>query len=380
MDIIGHFCGHLVIAVYDETVKCLIVTSYFMTNYQVTITNDILNLISEIDEFKGKWQAINTLSPDRLKMLKKSATIESIASSTRIEGVKLTDAQVETLLSNIRKTSFKNRDEEEVAGYSDAMDLILESFEDLKITENHLKQLHSVLLKHSSKDIRHRGEYKKLDNHVVAFDANGKEIGIVFKTATPFETPMKMADLLEWTNKAFELKETHPLIITGIFIVVFLAIHPFQDGNGRLSRILTNLLLLKLGYSYIQYSSLESIIEDNKDLYYKNLRDCQTTLETKKIRFENWILFFLKSLKKQKDNLEKKVKSEKILQENFGELHLEILKILKNHNRLAVSEIQRLTGANRSTIKVKLRDLIEMKKIQSFGKGRGVTYAISEAI
>ena len=346
-----------------------------MTNYQVTITNEILNLISEIDEFKGKWQAINTLSPDRLKMLKKSATIESIASSTRIEGVKLTDAQVETLLSNIRKTSFKNRDEEEVAGYSDAMDLILESFEDLRITENHLKQLHSTLLKHSSKDIRHRGEYKKLDNHVVAFDANGKEIGIVFKTATPFETPMKMADLLEWTNKAFELKETHPLIITGIFIVVFLAIHPFQDGNGRLSRILTNLLLLKLGYS-----SLESIIEDNKDLYYKNLRDCQTTLETKKIRFENWILFFLKSLKKQKDNLEKKVKSEKILQENFGELHLEILKILKNHNRLAVSEIQRLTGANRSTIKVKLRDLIEMKKIQSFGKGRGVTYAISEAI
>lgn len=348
-----------------------------MTKYQVTITNEILSLISELDEFKGRWQAINTLSPDRLKMLKKSATIESVASSTRIEGVKLTDAQVETLLSKIRKKSFKSRDEEEVVGYSDAMDLILESFEDLKLTENHLKQLHSILLKHSSKDVRHRGEYKKLDNHVVAFDAQGKEIGIVFKTATPFETPMKMADLFEWTTRAFELKETHPLIITGIFIVIFLAIHPFQDGNGRLSRILTNLLLLKLGYSYIQYSSLESVIEDNKDLYYKNLRDCQTTLEAKKIKFENWILFFLKSLKKQKDNLEKKVKSEKILQENFHELHLEILKILKNHDRLSVSEIQRLSGANRNTLKVKLRELVEMKKIRSFGKGRGVTYAIS---
>ena len=142
-----------------------------MSNYQVTITNEILNLISEIDEFKGKWQAINTLSPDRLKMLKKSATIESIASSTRIEGVQLTDAQVETLLSKVRKKSFKSRDEEEVVGYSDAMDFILESFEDLKITENHIKQLHAILLKHSSKDIRHRGEYKKLDNHVVAIDA-----------------------------------------------------------------------------------------------------------------------------------------------------------------------------------------------------------------
>jgi Fic family protein len=345
-----------------------------MTNYQVSINNEILNLISEIDEFKGKWQAINTLSPDRLKMLKKSATIESIASSTRIEGVKLTDAQVETLLSNINKTSFKNRDEEEVAGYSDAMDLILTSFEDLNLNENHFKQLHSKLLKHSSKDIRHRGEYKKLNNHVVAFDADGKEIGAVFKTATPFETPMKMADLLEWVNKAFLLKEMHPLLITGIFIVIFLAIHPFQDGNGRISRILTNLLLLKLGYNYIQYSSLESIVEDNKDLYYKNLRDCQKTLGDEKIKFENWILFFLKSLKKQKDNLEKKVKIEKILQESFGDLHLEILKILKNHNRLAVSDIQKLTGANRNTLKVKLRELVEMKKINSLGKGRGVVY------
>jgi Fic family protein len=136
------------------------------------------------------------------------------------------------------------------------------------------------------------------------------------------------------------------------------------------------LLLLKLGYSYIQYSSLESIIEDNKDTYYKNLRDCQITLEAKKIKFENWILFFLKSLKKQKDNLEKKVKAEKILQENFGELHLEILKILKNHKRLAISDIQRLTEANRSTLKTKLRDLIEMKKIKTFGKGRGVVYEI----
>jgi len=347
-----------------------------MTDYQVTITNDILNIISELDEFKGRWQAINTLSLDRLSLLKKSATIESIASSTRIEGVKLTDEQVETLLSKVKRKSFKSRDEEEVVGYSDAMDLILENFEDLKINENHIKQLHTILLKHSSKDIRHRGEYKKLNNHVVAINANGKEIGIVFKTATPFETPMKMNDLVEWTNKALELRSTHPLIITGIFIVIFLAIHPFQDGNGRLSRILTNLLLLKLGYSYIQYSSLESVIEHNKDLYYKNLRDCQITLDSKKPKFENWILFFLKSLKKQKDNLEKKVKAEKILQENFDDLHLEVLKILKSHKKLAVSDIQKLTGANRSTLKVKLRDLVEMKKIKMFGKGRGVVYEI----
>ena len=345
-------------------------------NYKANINNDILNLIGEIEEFKGRWQAINTLSPDRLRMLKKSATIESIASSTRIEGVKLSDAQVETLLSNINKTSFKNRDEQEVAGYSDAMDLIFESSEDLQISENHIKQLHTILLQYSSKDIRHRGEYKKLDNHVVAFDADGKEIGVVFKTATPFETSMKMTDLINWINQNLSSKEIHPLIVTGIFIAIFLAIHPFQDGNGRLSRILTNLLLLKLGYSYIQYSSLESIIEDNKDLYYKNLRDCQKTLDSKKIKFENWLVFFLKSLKKQKDNLEKKIKAEKILQENFDKLHLQILEIFKNHNSLSVSDIQKLSGANYNTLKVKVKDLVRMKKIVSVGKGRGVVYQI----
>jgi Fic family protein len=377
MDKIGQLYGHLVIYM----IKCCynfsknLIKSQ-MPNYQVAITNDILNIISELDEFKGRWQAINTLSLDRLSLLKKSATIESIASSTRIEGVKLTDEQVETLLSKVKRKSFKSRDEEEVMGYFEAMDLILENFADLKLTENHIKQLHSILLKHSSKDIRHRGEYKKLNNHVVAIDANGKEIGIVFKTATPFTTPMKMADLVEWTNNSLELRTRHPLITIGIFIVVFLAIHPFQDGNGRLSRLLTNLLLLKHGYSYIQYSSLESVIEHNKDLYYKNLRDCQITLDSKKPKFEKWILFFLKSLKKQKDNLEKKVKAEKILQENFDSLHLEVLKILKNHKRLAVSDIQRLTKANRSTLKLKLQNLVAMKKIKSFGKGRGVVYEV----
>jgi len=188
---------------------------------------------------------------------------------------------------------------------------------------------------------------------------------------------MKMKDLVTWVNKSLEIKEIHPLIITGIFIVVFLAIHPFQDGNGRLSRILTNLLLLKLGYNYIQYSSLESIIEGNKDVYYKSLRDCQKTLDNNKIQFESWLTFFLKSLKKQKDNLEKKIKSEKILQENFDKLHLQILEILRNHNSLSISDIQKLSGSNYNTLKVKLKDLVQMKKIISTGKTRGVVYQIS---
>ena len=347
-----------------------------MLNYCITINHNILNLISELDEFKGRWQAINTLSFDRLSLLKKSATIESIASSTRIEGVKLTDEQVEKLLLKVSKKSLKNRDAQEVLGYADAMNIVLENFNELKISENYIKQLHLIMLKHSSKDLSHCGEYKKISNNVVAIDANGKEIGIIFKTATPFETPIKMANLLQWVNNAIELKTMHPLIITAVFVVIFLAIHPFCDGNGRLSRIITNLLLLKFGYRYVHYSSLESVIEYNKDLYYKHLRDCQITLDQKNPQFENWILFFLKSLKKQKDNLEQRVKIEKILQENLDDLHLEILKLLKNHQKLAISDICKLIKANRNTLKVKLKNLVEMKKIKTFGKGRGVVYEI----
>ena len=156
---------------------------------------DLIKLIAEIDEFKGKWQALKNLSPDHLSSLLKVATIESIASSTRIEGVKLTNFEVEELLSNLKSTSFKSRDEQEVAGYAEAMDIVFQAYEDLRITENHIKQLHQILLKHSSKDDRHRGSYKTLDNHVVAYDADGKEIGTVFQTSSPFQTPQKMEEL-----------------------------------------------------------------------------------------------------------------------------------------------------------------------------------------
>ena len=259
----------------------------------ISITKDILRLVAEVDEFRGEWRALSNLAPDRLNALKKIAAIESVGSSTRIEGVKLTDREVEQLLSGLDTTSFRSRDEEEVAGYAEAMNLVFESFQEILVTENHIKQLHSILLKYSSKDIRHRGEYKKLPNHVEAFDHNGKSLGIIFETASPFETPMKMEALLQWTNHNLEAKELHPLLIIAVFVVHFLAIHPFQDGNGRLSRILTTLLLLQNGYSYVPYSSMESIVEQNKDNYYLALRKAQRTLDTDDSGLGNWLFFFL---------------------------------------------------------------------------------------
>src|ERR1700677_2156099 len=196
----------------------------------ITITPEILKLIAEIGEFKGRWTVIETLAPERLSGLRRIATIESVGSSTRIEGSKLSDAEVEKLLSGLQTKTFASRDEQEVAGYADAMDMIFEGYEAITSTENHIKQLHGVLLKYSTKDQDHRGEYKKVTNHVEAFGPDGKSLGIVFETATPFETPGSMQDIVDWFNLSVQEETHHPLILIGIFIVVLLAIHPFTDG------------------------------------------------------------------------------------------------------------------------------------------------------
>ena len=339
----------------------------------VNITNKILRLIADIDEFKGAWKALGNLAPDRLNALKKIATIESVGSSTRIEGVKLTDQEVEALLSGLDTRSFQSRDEEEVAGYAEAMNLVFESFWDIPITENHIKQLHRILLQYSSKDTRHRGEYKKLPNHVEAFDQNGKSLGVIFETAPPFETPMKMRALVKWITRALKKNELHPLLVIAVFTVHFLAIHPFQDGNGRLSRVLTTLLLLKNGYSYVPYSSLESIIEQNKDGYYLSLRRAQRTLETNDSGLEAWLLFFINCLQKQKVNLAQKVEREHLMQK-LSDLSSQILEIVKEHGRATISDIQSITMANRNTIKIRLRELVTDEYLIKQGKGKGTWY------
>ena len=248
----------------------------------VVIEPEMLDIIAELDEFKGAWRALSTLAPERLSALRRVATIESIGSSTRIEGSKLSDQDVEKLLSNVEMRSFETRDEQEVAGYAGVMETIFASWSVLPLTENHVRQLHRDLLRYSTKDERHRGDYKKLDNHVEAFDANGKSVGIVFQTASPFDTPRLMAELIEWTTEALSNRTLHPLLVIAVFVVVFLEIHPFQDGNGRLSRALTTLLLLRAGYAYVPYSSLESVIEQSKDSYYLALRRTQKTTRSKK--------------------------------------------------------------------------------------------------
>lgn len=350
-----------------------------MREPRITFGPDLVKLIAEIDEFKGRWEALKTLSPDRLSALRKVATIESVGSSTRIEGAKLSDAQVETLLSNIKIRSFATRDEQEVAGYAEAMDLVFEAYDDMRLTENHIRQLHQTLLRHSTKDERHRGAYKTLPNNVVAFDVDGREIGVVFETATPFDTPREMEALVAWTRKAIEEEALHPLLIVAVFVVVFLAIHPFQDGNGRLSRVLTTLLLLRAGYAYVPYASLERVIEENKDLYYKALRRTQATLKDDAPDWEPWIGFFLRCLKKQKDGLAARLDRERVTQngeEELPALYIHIIKALRERGRLSIAELADITGANRNTMKVRLRELVAAGRIRQHGKARATWYSL----
>lgn len=349
----------------------------FPNTATVRITPEILSLIAEIDEFKGAWRAIGRIAPERLSSLRRVATIESVGSSTRIEGARLTDREVEKLLSNIRLGSFTTRDEQEVAGYAEVMETVFSAHEAISFTENHIRQLHRDLLAHSTKDERHRGAYKTLSNNVEAFNEQGESLGIVFETASPFDTPRRMEELTVWLDEQGREKWLHPLLVVAIFVVVFLEIHPFQDGNGHLSRILTTLLLLRAGYAYVPYSSLESIIEQSKESYYISLRRTQGTIRSADPDWNPWIEFFLRALHRQKTRLEKKMERERIILADMPELSVTLLELAREHGRITVAEAARITDASRYTIKDHLKALVDQGHLVLHGADCGAWYGLS---
>jgi Fic family protein len=342
----------------------------------IQITPELLALISEVDEFKGAWRALGAIAPERLKSLRHIATVESIGSSTRIEGSKLTDREVDQLLANLEIKKFATRDEQEVAGYAEVMETIFHAWADISLTEGHIKRLHRDLLRYSEKDERHRGEYKTVRNDVGNFDAEGRMIGIVFETATPFDTPRRMQELITWTREVRELGRLHPLLITAIFTVVFLEIHPFQDGNGRLSRVLTTLLLLQSGYAYVPYSSLESVIENSKEGYYLALRQTQGTIRTEAPNWQPWLLFFLRSLQQQKRRLAVKVEREKNALASLPELAVKILDYARDQGRVTTRDMVREIGASPNTLKVTFSSLLKKGLLRRHGGGRSTWYSL----
>lgn len=256
------------------------------------------------------------------------------------------------------------------------MDLVFASWADITLTENHIKQLHRDLLVYSEKDSWHRGNYKSSSNSVVAFDENGSQLGVVFETVTPFDTPRLMTELVTWIQDERSSARLHPLLLIGLWVVIFLEIHPFQDGNGRLSRVLTTLLLLQAGYSYVPYSSLESVIEMNKEAYYLALRQTQGTIRTEAPNWQPWLLFFLRSLAEQMRRLNKKVEREKLVLAPLPELSLQIVEFTREHGRMTMADAIRLTASSRNTLKQHFRALVEQGHLNQQGSGRGVWYEL----
>lgn len=336
---------------------------------------EIVSLLMEIEEFKGGWKAYGNLAPERLTELQRIATIESIGSSTRIEGAKLSDVEVSRIMAGLSSQSFATRDEQEVAGYALLMNEIYESWEEMPLTENIIKQMHYLLMRFSVKDERHRGIYKTIDNNVAAFDHTGRQIGVVFETASAFDTPHCMEQLIEWTNLQLTEGRLPALITIGMFVVSFLAIHPFQDGNGRLSRALTVLLLLRSGYVYVPYSSLESIIEATKQSYYISLRSTQRTLQTEEPNWNIWLVYFLRSLARQIRNLKAKVENEHLLR-TMPEISMRIIELLRSHGAMSISEMEEMTKINKFTLRDHFKRLTEENYLLRIGKGRATKYML----
>lgn len=331
------------------------------------------NLLSQIDQLKGQWVGGAQLSPQLLGRLKRSVLITSTGASTRIEGSKLSDAEIEKLIRGLSTQKLVDRDSQEVKGYYELLELIFDDYGSINFSENSILELHARLLKYSDKDVRHRGNYKKLENNVQMKDATGKVISILFETAPAYLTPKQTQELIEWTQAAFREDSYHPLLIVANFIVEFLKIHPFQDGNGRLSRVLTNLLLLQTGFAYMPYVSFEKLIEDNKSEYYIALRSSQTTFDTSKETVAPWITFFLNVCKEQAEQAIGLLSGEN-LERTLSPNQLLVWQYIQSVDEATIRDAAEATDVARPTVRQAFDRLLELKLIERFGLGRSTRY------
>ena len=333
----------------------------------------IISKIAKIDELKGGWITGAQLSPQALGRLKRSVLITSTGASTRIEGVQLTDEDIEKVMRGINIQKFADRDKQEVKGYYELLENIFNSWGSLKFNESSIKHFHKELLKYSDKDQGHLGDYKFGENKVVAYDHEGKEVGIIFNPTSPYLTPKEMVELIESTIFLLSERKYHPLLVVANFLVEFLAIHPFQDGNGRISRVLTNLLLLQSGYLYMSYVSHEKLVENNKTEYYLALRRSQKTFHSKNEDITPWLEFFFTVLLQQSQSAIALLSKENI-ERLLSEKQLAVWKFFQQVEVTGTGEIVIGTNIPRPTVKQALDVLLKLKKIERMGQGRSVRY------
>ena len=345
-----------------------------MTNnvYHFTLDMDwkLIHFISRVDRFDGNWTAVERKEGQSLKELKNIATVRSVGASNRIEGNRLSDEEVNILLQKMDMAKLADPDSQEVAGYFEVLDTISESYDYISITESQIKGLHNRLLRHCDKDEWHRGNFKVHSNAVEASFPDGTRQLIFQTTEAGFATEDAIRQLLHWYHSETEV---HTLIKVAAFVYDFLSVHPFQDGNGRLSRLLTTLLLMKSGYNWIQYVSFEHEIENRKNEYYQVLRTCQAQRPNENVTV--WIHFFLSCLSNIQSQLLMK------LQASGSETQLtskekSIYSMIQNRPNIQSGEIAQKLAVPSPTVKRILAGLIQKGLIEKRGSGRNVSYTI----
>lgn len=330
----------------------------------------LISLISAIDRFDATWQAIERREGQSLKELKFIATVRSVGASTRIEGSKLSDEEVDVLLKNMDITKLEERDQQEVVGYFEVLDLIDENQENIPVSENSLKNLHNQLLKYSKKDEWHKGNYKQHTNAVEAHLPDGST-QVIFQTTPPgFPTEDAMREMIFWYETDLD---THALVKCALFCYEFVSIHPFQDGNGRLSRLLATLLLRKNGYQWIRYVSFEHEVESQKTEYYRVLRACQSQRPGEDVT--EWVVFFLSCLRNIQEALMFKLNAHGA-EQKLSTKEKQLLYIIESNPGIKTAGISKKLGVSNSTVKRMLDNLITAKLIELQGVGPGSYYTL----
>jgi Fic family protein len=341
---------------------------------RIPLSQDILAKIAKIDQFKGLWQGSLRLSPQILGRLKAWVIITSTGASTRIEGAKMTDEEIARFLRGLNAKSPKGRDQEEVAGYADLIGRIFDNWKTMKLTEGWVHQFHSILLQFSTKDQTHKGKYKDGENTVI-MENDKKEQVVLFDPTPAFLVKTEMDEAMEWANEQLQKSEIHPLLVIANFIFEFLAIHPFSDGNGRVSRALTNMLLLHAGYSYVPYVSLDEYIEQNKTEYYLALRSTQKNHKTDHEDITPWIDYLLNALVDQAERA-RKIMDEDQPEKLLSEKQKEVYQLFTEDKEIGVAEVVALLEGRieRETVKQALSRLVKLKLLERVGQGRGTRY------
>lgn len=333
---------------------------------------EVLGLVAQIHEFKGRQELYLKQKPAELDRLIEIAKIQSTEASNEIEGIRTTNTRLKQLIKD--KTTPRNRDEEEIMGYRDVLNTIHENFEYIPIRPNYILQLHRDLYQYSHKGIG--GTFKNTQNYISATDAEGREF-VLFTPLAPYETPPAIEAICESYNRMVDTQEIDALLLIPVFIHDFLCIHPFNDGNGRMSRLLTALLLYRSGYVIGRYISLESKIAKNKNLYYDVLEQCQKGWIDNEEDPTPFIKYLLQTILSAYRDFEERVE---LVSEKLSAVETVRRAVYNKIGKFTKSEVMELCPTlSKASVENAIKQLVEKGLLVKHGSGRSTFYTRSDA-